>query len=112
MRTKPVKAMALSLLLLCICLSADIAYGMGGGGHHGDGRPDFSSGHSGGSDGAPDPRATSGREDSSNWTDGWMLVMASDLVLQEPVSIPEPITALLLGLGIVGLVSTKGKFRK
>ena len=52
------KLVTLGLLLFCMCLSANLAYGMGGGGSNGDGRWDFArpTGASTGNSGTPDFR--------------------------------------------------------
>jgi hypothetical protein len=111
MRTKIVKATALGLLLFCMCLFADIAYGMGGGGHHGDGRWD-----------SPQPAApassnSTGSDAQQTPTGGyWGWSGSADVMCSgpygAPITVPEPIAALLLGLGVIGLVNMRRRFSK
>jgi len=79
----------MKVIMLCVVASimfvaADAAYGLGGGGHRGDGRQGFSQGA--GNDCAIN------REETA-------------------LSLPEPVAVLLLGLGILGLAGLTRKFR-
>ena len=124
MTTKIIKATALGLLLFCICLSADVAYGLGGGGHHGDGRWDVPqpAASANSNPGTPEvQQAAGGPANHSVGTPSWAYssfgagfecVTIGAPFVQEPVTIPEPIAALLLGLGAIGLVSMRRKFSK
>lgn len=81
----------MKVIILCVVASimfvaADAAYGLGGGGHNGDGRQAFS--QRAGNDCA----ITINREESV-------------------LSVPEPLAVLLLGLGILGLAGLTRKFR-
>jgi hypothetical protein len=80
------------LMLLCVVVAmmfvgADAAYGLGGGGHSGDGRQDFS------------------QQDAHNYA------IDRGGPATTPLIIPEPIAVLLLGLGIIGLAGLTRKFR-
>jgi hypothetical protein len=91
LRTKTVKAMVLGMVLICVCLFANVAYGLGGGGHQGDGRGD-----------SPRPAACA---DGNGSCSGMP-------VAHEPLRVPEPITALLLGFGIISLATARRRFGK
>jgi hypothetical protein len=78
------KVIVLCILFTMIFAGADAAYGLGGGGHHGDGRHDFS------------------QQEGSNRVIGGT---------EPTVSMPEPVAALLLGLGILGLAGLTRKLR-
>ncbi len=87
------KSMVLFVVIAFMFLAVDAAYGLGGGGHHGDGRLDFS-------------------QNAGNCNTG-----GADCGSVIPASPPsarvlEPMAALLLGLGIVGLAGLRRKFRK
>jgi hypothetical protein len=79
----------MKVVILCVVASmmfvgADAAYGLGGEGHHGDGRHDFSQ------------------------QDGYNCVIGGT----EPTLImPEPVTVLLLALGILVLAGLTRKLR-
>ncbi|MGD0238516.1 MAG: PEP-CTERM sorting domain-containing protein [Syntrophorhabdales bacterium] len=80
MRLLLVIAMMASMLF-----AATAAYALGGGGHHGDGRRDFSRPAN------AVPQAVNGQDNNPG--------NPNDLPVPT-ASIPEPITALLLGIGI------------
>jgi hypothetical protein len=104
------KSMVLLVVALFMFLTVDAAYGLGGEGHGGDGRADFSqsNGNGGGttinSNAQGAPNVSSG---STGATDNGFVMAASQLV----VSVPEPVVVTLLGLGIVGLAGLRRKFR-
>ena len=114
MRKTLVKATALGLVLFCVCLSADIAYGMGGGGSHGDGRwgsapPTGSAGsNSGDSNGQQSQQTRTGGYSSGGSYSYWDNRPGDPT----PVSMPEPVTAILLGLGVIGLATATRKLAK
>jgi hypothetical protein len=107
------KSMVLLVVALFMFLTVDAAYGLGGGGHGGDGRADFSqsNGNGGGSttnssaQGAPS--VSNGTTGGTGAADNGFVMTASTLV----VSVPEPMVVTLLGLGIVGLAGLRRKFR-
>ena len=108
---KKIKSMVLFVVVAFMFLAVDAAYGLGGGGHHGDGRLDFS--QSGGNgNGSPTNSNAQDPPNVSNCntgcTDNGPVLAAGPF----GVSLPEPVTALLLGLGIVGLAGLRRKFRK
>jgi hypothetical protein len=91
--------------------AAEAAYAMGGGGHRGDGRRDFSRPANAALQGANDQNDNSGnRGQSAN-----AALQGANDQNDPPVPItpvPEPITALLLGIGIcltTGFIVTKRK---
>ena len=87
------KPLVLFVVVAFMFLAVDAAYGLGGGGHNGDGRQYFSqSAGNGNTDGA----------------DNGSVLPASP----PSVSVPEPVAVCLLGLGIVGLAGLRRKFRK
>ena len=115
MRTTRVTATALGLILFCICLSANISYGLGGGGHHGDGRwgfPQPATPANSNSSGFDVQQARTEGSYSGSCSASTFIVQDYRPFVQEPVTIPEPIAALLLGLGAIGLVSMRRKFSK
>jgi len=115
MRTTKVKSMALGLLFVFTFLSADIAYGLGGGGHHGDGRwgfPQPATPANSNSSGFDVQQARTEGSYSGSCSASTFIVQDYRPFVQEPVTIPEPIAALLLGLGAIGLVSMRRKFSK
>jgi hypothetical protein len=108
-RAGQIKLVTLSLLLFCICLSANLAYGMGGGGHNGDGRSNFAGPTDASTDNSGTPDVRQDRAGGS-WSGG-----ADFQCVQPtggPITLPEPMGALLLGFGIIGLVAARRKFRK
>ena len=106
---KKMKSMMLFVVVAFMFLAADRAYGLGGGGHHRDGRIDFSR-SAGNGDGSPANSNAQGAPNESNGNTGGagngFIMTASFLT----VSVPEPVAVFLLGLGIVGLVGLRRKF--
>ncbi len=88
----------LALLLVCalMFLGTGAAYGMGGGGSHGDGRWDYGTSHS---TSGPDshPGYNFDRSDDHHQGD-------------TPVRVPEPLTLILLGSGIFGVTLLRKQF--
>ena len=82
---------------------------MGGGGHNGDGRLDFArpTGTSTGNSGTPDFRQ---ERTGGSWSGGADLQCVRPA--GDPVTLPEPVGALLLGFGIIGLAIARRKFSK
>lgn len=72
-------------LIASVLFAADAAYALGGGGHSGDGRRDFSQ------PATAVPQAVNGQNSNPGRPNGPLVLTAS---------VPEPITALLLGIGI------------
>jgi hypothetical protein len=105
------KLVTLGLLLFCMCLSANLAYGMGGGGSNGDGRWDFArpTGASTGNSGTPDFRQDRA---GGSWSGGAYVQCVIVPPASDPVTLPEPVGALLLGFGIIGLAIARRKFSK
>ncbi len=97
MRRIAAKVMLLGLLLSCSCFSADIAFALGGGGHNGDGRSDYLQPAAPAA--GPAPQQTSSGSFES--------VMLSSQLVQQTVTVPEPVLVLLLGLGLVGLAGVR-----
>ena len=95
---------ALFVLLAFVFLGGNLAYAMGGGGSHGDGRTDFMQ-KPGENDGSA-PNACA--QDTGRGTTGFS---ASATRLVE-VSVPEPDTLLFLGSALIGLVVLTRKVRK
>jgi hypothetical protein len=108
-RAGHIKLVTLGLLLFCMCLSANLAYGMGGGGSNGDGRWD-----------APRPASSPNANSSSpdlqqdrtgaHWSGGADVQCVRPT--GDPVTLPEPTGALLLGFGIIGLATARRRFSK
>ena len=95
------RSMVLCVMVMIMFVAANAAYGMGGRGHYGDGRQDFSQ-QAGVSDGSSHRGRYSNTDGSDN-----------DLPVWRPsVSVPEPVAVLLLSLGIIGLAGAKRKFKK
>ncbi len=92
-------------LLLVMFFSAPVAYGLGGGGGGGDGRMVFTSvGPQTGSN----PTGGSGSGAEGGTGD----MMSNENTPTAPVTVPEPITALLFGGGVIvvaGLLRKKVK---
>lgn len=88
------KSVVLFVVAAFMFLAVDAAYGLGGGGHNGDGRQDFSQSAGNGNTGG---------------ADNGSVLMTSSLL---SVSVPEPVAVFLLGLGIAGLAGLRRKFRK
>ena len=125
MGTKKAQMMTLGAFLVFMFLSADVAYGLGGGGHHGDGRWDYPPPAAPAEsyatpDGEQAPAPAGGS--SSSGADfsfpiieyGLIMVCANDVMevppIQQPISVPEPVAALLLVLGTLGLAGARRKF--
>ena len=98
-------------MIASMLFAADAAYALGGGGSQGDGRQDFS--QSAGNGGAsPTNSNAQGPPNTNNVNTGGTdndPAIAADSV---GVSLPEPVAAFLLGLGMVGLAGLRKKFRK
>ncbi len=102
MKTQRRTLVALGLVLVMF-FSAPVAYGLGGGGGGGDGRLVFTS-----SSPQTGSNATNGSGGGAERGTGDM--MSSDNRPTAPVTVPEPITALLLGGGVIvvaGLLKRK-----
>jgi hypothetical protein len=97
------KSMVLCVMVVIMFVAADAAYGMGGGGHHGDGRQDFSQ-----QAGTSDCSSHNGSNSNTGDSDNGFVITA----WRTSVSVPEPMAVLLLGLGIIGLAGVRRKFRK
>lgn len=105
------KSMVLFVVAAFMFLAVDHAYGMGGGGHSGDGRIDFSR-SAGNGDGSPANSNAQGAPNASNGNAGGAgnsFVLNGSILT---VSVPEPLTVFLFGFGIVGLVGLRRKFSK
>ncbi|MGD0238339.1 MAG: PEP-CTERM sorting domain-containing protein [Syntrophorhabdales bacterium] len=99
------KPIALFVALVFVFLGANLAYGMGGGGHHGDGRTDF----------LQKPGANDGSATNANCQDasrGQTDPPGDPTPAVGVSSVPEPVTLLLLGSALIGLVGLRRKARK
>jgi hypothetical protein len=85
------RLMLACMVVVMMFVSADAAYGLGGGGHGGDGRQDFS---------------PQGGHDSVTGGD-----TPAQIIPEAIAALPEPIALLLLGLGVVGLAGLTRKLR-
>ncbi len=131
---KRIGATIFGLLILFILISVDIAYGFGGGGHHGDGRtallepttPADKTSGSGDTQNATPSSATNGPRGYSSsgvefsfpdigyhWTQGCGYDVVEGGIygtpLQQPILVPEPAAILPLILGIIGLAGARRK---
>jgi PEP-CTERM motif len=116
MRVQRSKTAALGFFFLLL-LAAGSAYALGGGGGHGDGRWDYappaapsSSGGSSASTTIQQPSGSGGGNSSVGAVGAglWCFYAVSDQQ-QAPVSVPEPLSAFLLGVGIIGLAVVRRK---
>jgi hypothetical protein len=84
----------LCVMVVIMLVAAEAAYGLGGGGSHGDGRTYFS------------PQTVRSDGSCSNDNNG----------IGQPggngYTVPEPVGLLFLGTGIMGLAGLRRKFRK
>jgi hypothetical protein len=106
-----------AILLGLVFWSSGAVYALGGGGGHGDGRNDVvangspTQGAAGSStEGAPRSLAAVGQSGDGD-VGGAGFVVSSPVVTQVVV-VPEPMTLLFLGLGVVGLAGIRRKLRK
>ena len=110
------KSIVLFVVAAFMFLAVDHAYGMGGGGHSGDGRIDFSR-SAGNGDGSPASSNSQGAPNASNGNAGGagnslVLTGGGGNVPGLLLTVPEPVTLFLLGFGIVGLVGLRRKYSK
>ncbi len=132
------KPLALLVVMSVMFFSTNIAYGLGGGGSHGDGRMLFLQ-NSGAGNGDPSNSGTKDAQTGSNWGtgdsgsgSGASLLSAQgnyfgsfsrslsgtgspegsllNATGPDPVTLPEPITLLFLGLGVLGLAGVRRRF--
>jgi hypothetical protein len=101
------KSMVLFVVVAFVFLAVDRAYGLGGGGHNRDGRIDFSR-SAGNGDGGATNSNSQGAPNASNGNTGGA-GNGSVITSLLSVSVPEPVTVFLLGLGIVGLAGLRRK---
>jgi hypothetical protein len=96
------KLMLLAIVVGMMFIGTDAAYGLGGGGHKGDGRQEFS-------ERTPDGDRSSynGSNDKAGGSDNNFMIDED----RPCARIPEPVAVMLLGLGTVGLAGLTRKFR-
>jgi len=101
------KRVVLFVMVAFMFVAVDVAYGLGGGGHHGDGRTDALQ-QVGKSN--SDTNGTSGNtQNGSNGSTGDP--NSGSTLSQLAVSVPEPVGLLLLGLGIIGLAGIRRRIK-
>jgi hypothetical protein len=110
-----VKALALFVVVAFVFLGAGAVYAMGGGGHNGDGRTVVpqSGANAGSATNTNGQYANAGSATNNNGQ--YAGRCQTDPSSGDPAftaSVPEPLAALLLGLGIVGLAGARRKFKK
>ena len=110
------KSIVLFVAVAFLFLGTGAAYGMGGGGSGGDGRWNFQQNHgtTGGS-ATNSPAQVTGTGQgtgSAQVTGSGQTALVTNATPLGVVSIPEPVTLLLLGSGFIGLVGLRRKFRK
>ena len=98
------KLVVLFVMVAFMFVAVDAAYGLGGGGHHGDGRTDALQ-QVGKSN--SDTNGTSGNtQNGSNGSTGDPN-SSFTLTALSVNSVPEPLGLLLLGLGVLGLAGIR-----
>jgi hypothetical protein len=112
---KKMKSMVLFFVIAFMFLAVEAAYGMGGGGSHGDGRT-YSLPQTVSSDGSSsNGNAETGQLGSNGCTGGSSTGSTAGLAgpgTLLTVTVPEPMGLLLLGTGTIGLIGLRRKFRK
>jgi hypothetical protein len=105
MEEETMKLVLLFFMAAFMFVAVDAAYGLGGGGHHGDGRLDAL--QQVGKDNS-DTNGSSGNTQNGS-TDGPNGSLTVGLLT---VSVPEPVGLLLLGLGILGLAGIRRRIKQ
>ncbi len=106
MRAQKRKTAVLVMLLVLFVLSANVAFALGGGGGGGDGRLYYTQ-PSGANTGSENTENTPGSGSSFSMS-SFSVGATTPMV----VSLPEPITVLLIGSGLMMLAGLRRKFRK
>ena len=83
-------------MIACLFCSADFAFALGGGGHYGDGRQDSSQ--------PANANVRLQAIDSQDSGSGNLVNPAGTITM---ASVPEPLTALLLAVGLAGLTAAR-----
>ena len=104
------KLVVLFVMVAFMFVAVDVAYGLGGGGHHGDGRTDALQ-QVGKSN--SDTNGTSGNtQNGSNGSTGDSNGSFTLNQLNGVNSVPEPLGLLLLGLGVLGLAGIRRRIKQ
>jgi hypothetical protein len=104
-KEETMKLVVLFVMVAFMFVAVDVAYGLGGGGHHGDGRTDALQQVGKSISDTNDSSATGQNGSTGDPNSGSTLSLLT-------VSVPEPVGLLLLGLGIIGLAGIRRRIKQ